>query len=372
MNVEEFTQVAKLDGQLRAVKKERLMKPGKALSDWRDTRQPQATAWWWFLDERAARGAFDRNPLVMLFSILCIVAALTLWIDTTSRLMGSSTDRIKVFGILIQALFALVAGSTFTQWGRNILEDLFSRLGMRRQLNRLGSLVLALSILLLTVGLWLLIPRFAAVFYSLDAAYLKRTGLTLLAVEKYQRAIALNPKYSHTYYYLGECYEDIHDYDKAIAEYQKGIVNEKDGDLTGFNNLAHLLITQRKEYVNALSVLEGAKGGFPQVTQKSDEYHTNRGWALLRAGGHVEEAEAELRAALALNEWGPAPNCVLAQLLEESLKLDQARKQWGMCWYIIANSSPGDRGIEPGWRDLSWEHHLPPQPTKPNAQPKGK
>ncbi|MDD5358952.1 MAG: tetratricopeptide repeat protein [Sulfurovaceae bacterium] len=69
------------------------------------------------------------------------------------------------------------------------------------------------------------------------------------AVEHYTKAIAKGEDLDNAYYNRGVCYDDLHKYDLAIADYKQAIIiNPKDKD--AYHNLG-LIYLEKKRYDEA-------------------------------------------------------------------------------------------------------------------------
>ena len=85
--------------------------------------------------------------------------------------------------------------------------------------------------------------------------------------------------------------------------------------------------------------------------------YKNRGWA--NVGLHFfGQAESDLRRALALERQRGAAHCLLALTLEAQGKRSAAMGEWEPC----AAYAPGDRDVEPDWRNLAQERLTQQEP----------
>ena len=111
-----------------------------------------------------------------------------------------------------------------------------------------------------------------------------------------------------------------------------------------YNNLAHLYMLQKRDYVSALRLTTRGLDLKPAEPAVRYSLYKNRAWAYLglKLPGL---AEADLRQALAVRPEGAAAHCLLAQALELKGRSADALPAWENC---VAHYAPGE-GVEPDW-----------------------
>jgi tetratricopeptide (TPR) repeat protein len=171
-------------------------------------------------------------------------------------------------------------------------------------------------------------------------------GLALLAqqhfgkaINNYTRAIALDPHNEAAHYDLGDAYERVFDYARAIPEYQRAIEINGGYD-EAYINLGRLYILNAKDYGRALALVSKAfrNDGTVAGQASSMKYAAlkNRGWAFWGLN-QQELAEEDLRQALKARD-GAEANALLARLLE-----GQGRKREAQAhWHKATIPAPGD------------------------------
>jgi tetratricopeptide (TPR) repeat protein len=329
---EEFCRFSELDAQLKAnaARIDRLV--GRStLAGWRETRQPPAGTWWWSLDERAAAAESKPSPFWAILAGLFLALSLSLTAEIARRFLSGGADFFSVFSTVSQGLLALLAGSTFTQAGRQAVEGALSRLGIERSIQDGWKMGLALAVLLVVLGLRFSLPIIARL-YNNHAARLQQNGSVTSAIENYQRAISLDADYAEAHYNLGTAYEDVLEYDKAISEYQTALIADRRFSHVT-NNLARLYILRRaspSSYSSALQLVNDELNRSPKERNLEYSLYKNRGWAYLGLNLH-ELAERDLRHALTLRADGAAAHCLLAQVLEAQEKPTEALAAWELC-----------------------------------------
>ena len=156
-----------------------------------------------------------------------------------------------------------------------------------------------------------------------------RTNRLREAVSHFEKAIEQYPNVPEAHYNLGCIYEELLDFESALREYRKAMV---DGFPPAYNNMARLLIKQEDSYAEAVRLLQrGLK-----LTEESDEVSTryaffkNLGWARLKQGFYRKAQEA-LRDAIALDEDRITAHCLLAQAIEAEGNEADALVEWQKC-----------------------------------------
>ncbi len=299
------------------------------LVTWRETSQPPATAWWWYLDERVVRPSALWAVLAGFF----IAVSLSMTAEIARRLFAVGPDFVGVFSVLVQTLLAWLAGRTLTAGGRQSLERTLAKVGIKRRYGYLVETGLALAVLLIVTSARLSLPSVAR-YYNNQGVLQQESGQVTSAIQNYQRAVSLTPGYAEAHYNLGSAYEDILVYDLALSSYQTAV--RSDSRLyAAYNNLARVYMLHRKDYANALALLNTALDldialEEPAKTDVRYALLKNRGWANLGLM-YLTLAETDLRQALALRPSGAAAHCLLAQVLEAQGDRQAAVSQWEDC-----------------------------------------
>ena len=342
--------IAALDRELRTQIEtaQGILAPGQ-LEEWRQALYPSAQDWWWF---PTATNTVDatalsswRGPLIAILLAL----SLSLATDISTRFLSNGPDLLGILGVLAQVLLALVAGGSFTVFGRQFLGSFFRRLGLRREHYGKGLIVCALGSFLLLLALRSSLPR-VAILYNNHGTQLQREGRLTSAVACYRRAISLTPDYAEAHYNLAHGLETLFDYERAASEYQAAI--EADPHLyPAYNNLARIRILKTKDHSGALALLDQALRLAPSNRAEIYVLQKNRGWASLGLG-NLGEAERDLRRAIELRADGAAAHCLLAQVFEASNRSQNALLEWEAC---VADVPGQEAEVETSWLALAQE-----------------
>ncbi|NER38496.1 MAG: protein kinase [Oscillatoria sp. SIO1A7] len=172
----------------------------------------------------------------------------------------------------------------------------------------------------------------------------------------YEWAIRIHRDNAKVYYNLGSLYEGRPVPDNAKAgEYYKTAAEK--GFSPAHNNLGRLEIIA-KNYPEAVHLL---LAGLELAREDGVKYSLNKnlGWARLEQG-RLEQAEARLRMAIALDSQKGAAYCLLAQVLEAGGDDSGALKHWENCIaYASYRQSPEeDRWIDMGQKRLTQQERV--------------
>lgn len=228
-------------------------------------------------------------------------------------------------------------------WVENVV-SWFSRSVMLKR--RWTALFAAVGLVLMFAFIKML-PSVAR-YYNNRGIELQRQGQIQAAIQHYQRALSLKRSYPEAHYNLADAYEEIPDYDKALAEYQRAI----NSDFTfyqAYNNLSRLYILRRRDYGAALRLLDRAMNLKPQEPSVQYSLHKNYGWANFELH-QFGQAEQNLRFAVALNSERGAAHCLLAKVLDAQGRPEVALAEWESC---AAYSNQEE--VEPEWRNEAQE-----------------
>ena len=299
------------------------------LADWRTSFHPPKDYWWWFLE--SPTHPLDRlDWLWNALTVTSLTASVSLVVDISSRFLSTSPGFIGSFAVISQsALTLLTAGGILTKAGRTGVEEILSRLGIKKYLWQEVKLGLSGVLLLSLIGFRASLP--------LISGYVNERGLENYiegdwssAQSNYERALSLNPDNAEAHYNLGSLYEDLQELDKARTQYRLAAQGGLDA---AYNELGRLYIHDKK-YSQAVSLL---LKGLDTVTEADTETKyallKNLGWARLKKGRYAD-AETYLRDAIEVEktfEQTPAAaHCLLAQVMEKKAP-DNALKEWEMC-----------------------------------------
>jgi tetratricopeptide (TPR) repeat protein len=313
------------------------------LNSWRLTRLPPAESWWWWLDRLTDESQSLTFGWWLLAALFCAFVGITLALEISFRLLGVGADLVALSGITSQFVLAVLAGSTLTHWGRHNVRRGFLMMGLGPRYHPHGIVILAAVFLALMVFARLNLGWLAGC-YSRCGKLAESQGLLTTAISDYERALQLDPGSAEAHYNLAFDLETVHDNERAASEYQKAI-QRSDDFYPAYNNLARLLIRERKDLSGALGLLETALRKQPPETRVRYSLLKNRGWANL-ALGLLVRAEEDLRLALKLRRHGAAAHCLLAQTLEAKADRHGALEEWVAC---VAFAGGQEAEVEPAW-----------------------
>lgn len=190
----------------------------------------------------------------------------------------------------------------------------------------------------------------ASRFYKLGEQQYFEEGDLMGAKNSFNTALRLNPGFSEAHYNLALIYEDLSEFEKARAEYEKAM---DAGSFRAFNNFARLQIIEYQDYEKATTLLLSAIQSEQRDRNDSElEYglRKNIGWARLKQD-QLSDAESELLKANHIEETlgGSRPDsyCLLAQVYEKQSRPDAAQTEWQTCRHKIFR--PEDKV----WADLA-------------------
>lgn len=318
---------------------------------WREAFCPRAVDWWWFLDQRTEASHQESSLGWQILGAGLVAVAFSLSAEISQRFLSGGPDFFGVFSTLAQAFLAVLAGSSFTQFGGKWLERIFSRRSVRHSYRPLWKLGLALAVFVAVLVLRLSLPTISRL-YNVRGVKLTTQGQLHGAIEHFQRAIALDPSSVEPHYNLAVAYEKLLDYEKAISEYELARLRGSFPELD--NNLAHLYL-RREDYKGAIDLLSQRMKP-PSDPGFSYTFHKNRGWARLGLKLY-HYAQRDLELALDLKEKPIAANCLLAQLHEAQKNEAVARTHWRRCLsnYGVDDSGQPLEPVEAEWLETARE-----------------
>lgn len=318
--------------------------PSETFSRFRDLFQPPETAWWWSLD----RVAGDRHsPVWSILAGFLVTSSLAFFAIVSARFFDGGPDLAGSAAVVVQGVLTLLAGSAVAGFSRKWLGGLFDRFSIRH--NRRDRWILGLALLVFATGLALRLSLPAiAMVYNCWGRRQQTKGQFSDAIASFRRAIALNPDFTQAQYNLATCYEDIEDYEKAIAAYQTSINGDAEM-LQAYNNLGRLMIVHKKDYAAALRLLSRAETLNPQDMQSRFSIAKNKGWANL-ALQNYDEAEFDLSSALRIDSSRASPHCLLAQVYEAKKNAAGSLAEWRLC-----TKSRVEDDVEQDWLEKASE-----------------
>jgi tetratricopeptide (TPR) repeat protein len=257
-------------------------------------------------------------------ALLFLIISVTMMTDFTRRLMAADPDELNIGVVSVQAFFAVLASSTFTDAGSERLSRLLRRNDQHGLHEARLRCLLALSLLVVVTPFWEWLPEGLASRYNTVAFNLQFGKPQDLsgAIHNYKRAIALNPHLNLSYVNYGTLLEKYYRYDDAEALYVKSI-QANPADPVPYNQLARVLLLDGKP----LTALRVADDGFKHLDEqkKSSIFSAlmkNRAWSEMELGLY----EAAVKDAV--NADTAAGTCVLAKTLGKMGKADEARDAW--------------------------------------------
>jgi len=369
--------VAEIDCSLKAKAKEinEVVGPAK-LADWREARQqpatvppvqPQVGEWWWSLDSRAAgEGLHMRALNYLLWG--CIVVSLSFIVEGLRRFLSGE---VGVFGTVLQGLVTLLVGSTLIELAKQVAAVRSGQSEGKKFPPLKGRLIFTGAFMFIAFVMWFLLPQVVK-YYSNRGVSERYEGQLSNPIGHYQRTVSLDPSDAISHYNLARAYEVIAEYDKAESEY-KSAIRWDDNLVSAYDGLGRLLIARKKEYADALRLLNAGLSKL-EAQKQAEEYQNedyykrikvsllkNRAWAYFGLK-YLTQAEDDLRTAIDLRPQAAAPYCLLGQVLDERAKPengspkpsaeevkkanDEVKKAYRNC--VAFSHNQADK-IEPDW-----------------------
>jgi DNA-binding winged helix-turn-helix (wHTH) protein/Tfp pilus assembly protein PilF len=212
----------------------------------------------------------------------------------------------------------------------------------------LGAGTAALAAVVLILGFTSFLPRLAR-YYNNRGVMRQQNGDIRGAIGEYEWALRFSSGYADARYNLGDAYEEIPDYARAIEQYQRAV----DADpkfYPAYNNLSRLYIMRQKDYAAALRLLDRAISLQPHEPSVQYTLYKNYGWANLELG-HLGQAEQNLQFAVSADPLRGSAHCLLAKVLDRQGKTTNALREWEFC---LAHSNQPE--VEPEWRNEAQEN----------------
>ncbi|NEO47299.1 MAG: tetratricopeptide repeat protein [Moorea sp. SIO4A3] len=329
---DQLIKLVKLDSRLK--KQAGLITQTVQLADLRTSFHPPKDYWWWFLEAPT----HPRDRLDWLWNagtVAFLTGSVSLVVEISSRFLTTSPGLLGSVAVISQStLTLLTVGGVLTKAGRRGIEDILSRLGIKKYDREEFKLGLSFVLLVLLIGFRASLPLISDCFNKWGFDKNDNKGDWSSAQSDYERALSLNPDNAEAHYNLANLYEDLQDFNKARTHYRLAAQGGLDA---AYNNLGRLYIQDKKYSQAASLLLQGL-----EILQKGDaetKYALlkNLGWARLKQGRYAD-AETYLRDAIELdkilqqkfNETPAAAHCLLAQVMEKNTP-DNALKEWKMC-----------------------------------------
>lgn len=342
-------QVSELDQRLKASALRIKSLVGVAtLANWREAVQPQASAWWWSLDALAP----DPRPSAVwsILAALFITISISLTAEISQRFLSVGADFVSVFSTVSQAALTLLAGSTFTAVGQQAIERILNNLHIAPRRHAYWKVGFAGGLLLAVLVLRFSLPVIARMYNDAGMYWQNKERQLNSAIDSYRRAVSLYPDYAEAHYNLAVAYEEVEQYDKAIAEYQTVILQDA-ASYIAQNNLARLYMLRRSDFASALALLNEAIARKPADPGVQYTLYKNRGWANLGLGYPLLAGD-DLNEALAIRKDGAAAYCLMGQTLEKTGDRKAALDAYENCVAYAANDP---YALEPSWLNLARE-----------------
>lgn len=207
--------------------------------------------------------------------------------------------------------------------------------------------LVATILAVIPVVAWVGSPQIAR-FCNNRGTELQQQGQLKGAMEAYELALRFNSSYAEAHYNLGDSYEVIPNYEKALDEYQRAI----DSDLTfypAYNNLSRLYILRRRDYGAALRLIDRALSYNPQESSVKYTLYKNYGWANYELH-NFGQAEKNLRLAISISPDRGGAHCLLAKVLDAQENGSGALIEWESCTAYASGLE-----VEPEWRNEAQE-----------------
>jgi Flp pilus assembly protein TadD len=335
-----ITQITNLDQQLRD--RVDIVSPHLASHRWKDSRQPNESAWWWDLTSVNSPTWLSQDWLFKGVSIMALSISLSIVSDISTRLLPRGLDTFGSFAIGVPSILTLVgAGNILTQTNGKDDEstakgyqNIFTHTPLAEQYWHEAGAVFSLILMLVLISLRTQLPQISNAYVKWGVSHYKDRNWNT-ATEDFQRALDINPDNEQASFYLGILSEDLQQPDKALSYYQ---VSARAGNTTAINNLARLYIL-RKNYSAAVTLLIKALNEQKAADENTQHaIRKNFGWARLMQKD-LNDAAAYLREAIAIQKNTgskvttniASPYCLLAQVQDKQNDLKSALDSWHTC-----------------------------------------
>lgn len=209
----------------------------------------------------------------LLIAIFLVMALWYRWLRPDPDFLAFSTGVVQL--VAIASFLGLQ-----TKGGRNFVLRIDDTLGLGRRINSPKRVTITIWTIVGVLVL-LLIPgsQQAAKFYRLRGVEALEVGEYSRAIRNLDQALSLAPNSATTRYDLANAYEELHDYDRAIEEYQQSLELD-DSFWPAYNNLGRLYLLSKNDPDAALGTLMTGERRAEDPIGKAI-INKNIGWAYL-------------------------------------------------------------------------------------------
>ena len=361
--------LSELDNQLQDLAP--TLVEGNKLADCRRSRQPDKTAWWWWLEPYIPEPAPHRlDRLDWLLNFLSasslVMSASFLSITAQAFSVVGGFDLIQTVSTLSQATgLVVIAGGALTNRGQRLVENTLEKLNIPAHFHSEVTLGASALLLLTSYGVYNALPQFSEYYYN-KGLKAQRSGNLYVAIDYFKEAIAFNPDTTDPHNHLAEVYQNLEKFQEAQAEYQDGLLK---GDIVALNGMGTLSLAavdneESGEFGELSGLLDAEvlfRIGLNQVG--SDEsrlkaaLHRNLGITLMKRGKTEDVSEAEQKALLK----EAAQHFQTSADIEKNLASESTHPGKGVAYCYIAalNDQNGldEAGVE-NWQ-LCQQHAYP-------------
>lgn len=224
-----LVRLIQLDNQLRELT--RVICHGDLLAQCCQSLRPPESSWWWYLDSDSA-SPLATQPRWMRFNwmwnlgtVVCLVFS-TAFISQTAK--AFSTKGFDFLGTLSTvgqgAGLAVVAGGALTDRGKRTVETALASLGIPQSLYTKATFGVAASLLTISYSIHTNLHLISDWYYRQGKRYVANNAW-LQAQDSYIRSLNFDPSDRQSLLSLGELYENMGDFERAIVEYEKGLLS---------------------------------------------------------------------------------------------------------------------------------------------------
>ncbi|NJN87808.1 MAG: tetratricopeptide repeat protein [Leptolyngbyaceae cyanobacterium SL_7_1] len=225
-----LVRLIQLDNQLRELTK--VICRGDLLAQCCQSIKPPESSWWWYLKISDSESSLATQPRWMRFNwvwnlgtVVCLVFS-TAFISQTAK--AFSTKGFDFLGTLSTvgqgAGLAVVAGGALTDRGKRTVETVLSSLGIPQSLYAKVTFGIAASLMTVSYGIHTNLRLISDWYYHKGERYVVNNAW-LQAQDSYIRSLNFDPSDRQSLLSLGELYESMGDFERAIAEYEKGLLS---------------------------------------------------------------------------------------------------------------------------------------------------
>ena len=172
-------------------------------------------------------------------SIYCVLVLWYRWLRPDPQFLAFSSSIAQLL-----ALASLLGVQT--DWGRQVADRFVQAVNQRRHWQVPWRVCLYAWLLAGVLVLALFLSVLVARLYNSRGAAALETGQYSAAATAFRQAVSLAPSNARAHYNLGNAYEELHDFDQAIGEYQHALELD-DGLVAAYNNLGRLFVRARHD-----------------------------------------------------------------------------------------------------------------------------